>query len=119
MRTMNEIKQIVIKYLQSCCQQGSWQCYGAGEIGCEITFYHPITDEQQFVAEMFGDNGTNTFYNPEGEPWTDDYPEEQVQNFCQNMVENMDYSEIYAVYSKALMHAQQSMFLPWLLEEVA
>lgn len=55
-------------------EQGSWESYGAGEIGCQVKYY-PITSEDQYdyivVAELSGDNGCNRLYNPSGIPWTE------------------------------------------------
>lgn len=49
-------------------QQDSWVCCGGGELTADLYYYEG--DEKVICGCVAGDNGTNKFYNPSGEPWT-------------------------------------------------
>ena len=75
-----EIREVIANSLYA----GSWVSLGAGETCAEVystlLVDDPYDDEptEAFVGEIFGDNGCNRLYNPDGESWSEsieDHPE--------------------------------------------
>ena len=85
--------------LVSTLYQGSWKSYGAGETGCPV--YSWLFDDEGpetlEVAHLSGDNGCNTFYNPEGEPWSESI-EDVEEDAIKCVLENVEPAEIRILY---------------------
>jgi hypothetical protein len=57
--------------------EGTWLCYGAGEVGCPV--FSSLIDDDIPVGELAGDNGANRFYNPSGEMWAESIDDHLAQ----------------------------------------
>lgn len=96
-------RKVAEKLAEALTWQGSWSCYGAGEIGCAVYPVYPKEEYNYYVvAEIAGDNGSNLFYNPSGEAWVEsfsDFSDERLGGVLQNLLECTDWYMVTEAYA--------------------